>query len=61
MSERTVITTIEVTSILKNVPEDCAIDKKGSADGIKKAIKHFLNVDDVVVTNVQEFVMGDEE
>lgn len=60
MSERTVITTMEVTHILRDFPEENTIDKKASAESMKEAVKRVLDADDVVVTNVQEFVGGAE-
>lgn len=55
MSELTYITTVEITDIHKNVPEGCRRNKEEWAKYVKKQLKHFLNVDDVVVTNIQEF------
>ena len=55
MSERTIITTMEVTHIIKDVPEGKVINKKTSAEREKEAVKCALDADDVVVTNVQEF------
>lgn len=60
MSERTIITTVEITEVIKNLPECLVINKKSFADGRKYAIKDALNADDVVVTNVQEFIGGAE-
>lgn len=61
MSERTIITTIEITDIYKNVPEDKELKKTKYVEDIKQAVKDVIDADDVVVTNVQEFVLGDEE
>jgi translation elongation factor EF-Ts len=61
MSERTVITTIEITDIYKNVPEDKELKTTKYVEDIKQAVKDVIDADDVVVTNVQEFVLGDEE
>lgn len=58
MSERTVITTIEVTHIIKDMPEGKVINKKTSAESVKEAVKSATGADDVVVTNVQEFIGG---
>lgn len=57
MSERTVITTVEITKIYKDIPEECT----AGIEIRKNVIKDALGADDVVVTNVQEFVLGDEE
>lgn len=61
MSERTIITTIEITDIQKNVPEDFELNKEEWKKGTVELLKSALKCDDVVVTNVQEFVLGDEE
>ena len=61
MSEITIITTMEVTRIYKDVPEDFKLDKKEHGYKQKMVVKGVLDADDVVVTNVQEFVLGDEE
>lgn len=52
---------MEVTKIYKDVPEWFKIDKKAFADGQKYIVKDALDADDVVVTNVQEFVLESEE
>ena len=61
MSERTVITTMEVTKIYKDVPEDFKLDKKEHGYKQKMVVKGVLGADDVVVTNVQEFVLEGAE
>jgi len=61
MSERTIITTIEITDVQKNVPECYELDKKEWRKGTIELVKSAIQCDDVVVTNVQEFVLGDEE
>ncbi len=61
MSERTIITTIEITDIYKNVPEDKELKTTKYVEDIKQAVKDVVDADDVVVTNVQEFVLGDAE
>ena len=57
MSERTIITTLEVTKIYKHLPECFDLDKKAWGNGMAEITKYALDADDVVVTNVQEFVM----
>lgn len=60
MSERTIIATVEITDVIQNVPESFAVDKEIYAGTLAEETKKALNVDDVVVTNVQEFEqMGD--
>ena len=61
MSERTIITTIEVTEVLKDVPECFELDKEAVKADVSAKVKKALDADDVVVTNVQEFVMDTEE
>lgn len=61
MSERTIITTIEITDIYKNVPEDKELKTSKYVEDIKQAVKDVVDADDVVVTNVQEFVLGGAE
>ena len=56
MSERTIITTIEVTQILKDVPECFETDKEQIKKDTIVNVKAALGADDVVVTNVQDFV-----
>lgn len=60
MSERTIITTIEVTKIYKDVPECFENDKTRYGNNMKKRVEKALDADNVVVTNVQEFVGGAE-
>lgn len=60
MSEITVITTIEVTKIYKDVSEDFEIDKTRYGEKMKERIKKAEHADDVVITNVQEFVRDAE-
>lgn len=60
MSERTIITTIEITDIYKNVPEDKELKTTKYVEDIKQAVKDVIDADDVVVTNVQEFVRDEE-
>ena len=58
MVERTVITTAEITKIYKSdIPAGVRVDKKALGNEQKEIIKKALKADDVVVTNVQEFVM----
>ena len=57
MSEKTIITTVEITEIIRNMPECFTLDKEAEANHIKQKVKEVLNADDVVVTNVQEFEM----
>ena len=59
MSERTIITTIEITDIYKNVPEDKELKTIKYVEDIKQAVKDVIDADDVVVTNVQEFVLDE--
>lgn len=61
MRELTIITTIEITDIYKNVPEDKELKTTKYVEDIKQAVKDVIDADDVVVTNVQEFVLGDDE
>lgn len=60
MSEITIITTIEITDIYKNVPEDKELKTTKYVEDIKQAVKDVIDADDVVVTNVQEFIGGAE-
>lgn len=55
MSELTVITTVEITDILRNVSEGHRMDKKEWVKVVPELIKSTFNCDDVVVTNIQEF------
>ena len=55
MSERTIIATVKVTDVIQNVPECFAVDEEIYAGALAEEIKKALNVDDVVVTSVQEF------
>jgi hypothetical protein len=59
MSEITIITTMEVTRIYKDIKEDFKVNKKCWANGTKEVVKNALDADDVVVTNVQEFVLDE--
>jgi hypothetical protein len=57
MKETTIITTVEITEVIKDMPECFTVDKKAIAEYTKKKIGEVINADDVVVTNVQEFEM----
>ena len=59
--EVTVITTVEITEVIKDAPECFELDKKAKAEHIKAKIAESVSADDVVVTNVQEFRMGEQE
>jgi len=59
MKETTIITTVEITEVYKNVPECFLLDKDAIKATTEEVIKDGMNVDDVVVTNVQEFRMGE--
>lgn len=60
MKETTIITTVEITEVIKDMPECFTLDKEAEANHIKQKVKEALNADDVVVTNVQEFEMEKE-
>lgn len=53
--ERTVITTIEITTIYKEVPT-ARLSKENIAQLQKHLVKNELDADDVVITRVQEFI-----
>ena len=55
--EVTVITTVEITEVLKDMPDDYTVDKKAIAKYVKRKIGEVISADDIVVTNVQEFEM----
>lgn len=57
--EVTVITTVEITEVYKDVPECFVADKDAIKATKEQIIKDGMNADDVVVTNVQEFRMGE--
>lgn len=57
--EVTVITTVEITEVYKDVPECFELDKDAIKATTASVIKDGMNVDGVVVTNVQEFRMGE--
>lgn len=55
MKETTRIMTVEITAIKKSNME--MISKEEAAEIVKEGIKDTFNADDVVVTNVQDFVL----
>ena len=57
MKETTIITTVEITEVIKNMPEDYTVDKKAIAKYVKCKIGEVISADDIVVANVQEFEM----
>jgi hypothetical protein len=61
MSEITIITTMEVTKIYKDVSECFELDKNSYAEGQKLIVENALDADDVIVTNVQEFELETED
>lgn len=56
MSERTIITTIEITKVYKDVPTYLLMDKEERKQAYERLVKNLLDADDVVVTNMQDFV-----
>lgn len=60
MSERTIITTVEVTKVYKEKPSNLLMDKEERKQTYERLVKNMLDADDVVVTDVQEFVRGNE-
>lgn len=59
--EVTVITTVEITEVYKDVPECFVADKDAIKATTEKVIKDGMNVDDVVVANVQVFELEENE
>ena len=59
MKETTIITTVEITEVIKETPECFTLDKSAMAEYVKGKIAEVISADDVVVANVQEFVMGE--
>lgn len=57
MKETTIITTVEITKIYKNVPDCFSLDKDVVKTVTEAVIKNAMNADDVLVTNVQQFDM----
>ena len=57
MKETTIITTVEITEVLKDMPECFTVDKKAIAEYTKKKIGDVISADNIVVVNVQEFEM----
>ena len=60
MSELTVITTVEITDIHRNVPDSFRMNKEKWSEFLKEALKDLLKSDDVVVTKIQEFPTGEK-
>ena len=56
MAETTRIYTVEVTEIIKGEAQS----KEEGANSLKSCISNIFGADNVVVTNVQDFVMGEE-
>ena len=59
--EVTVITTVEITEVYKDVPECFVADKDAIKATTAEVIKDGMNVDDVVVANVQVFELEENE
>ena len=57
----TVITTVEITQVYKDVPECFVADKEAIKATIADVIKDGMSVDDVVVANVQVFELEENE
>ena len=57
--EVTVITTVEITEVYKDVPKCFELDKDAIKATTEQIIKDGMNADSVVVTNVQEFRIGE--
>jgi len=56
MAETTRIYTVQVTEIIKGEAEP----KEKAAETLKGCISNIFGADDVLVTNVQDFVLGEE-
>lgn len=56
MAETTRIYTVEVTTITKGA----TVSKEEGAVALKECLKESFGADDVVVTKVQDFVMGED-
>ncbi len=59
MKETTIITTVEITEVIKETPECFTLDKSAVAEYVKQKVSEVISADDVVVANVREFVMGE--
>lgn len=59
MKETTIITTVEITEVIKDAPECFAVDKKSISEYVKRKIGEVISADDIVVANVQEFRIGE--
>lgn len=57
--EVTVITTVEITEVIKETPECFTLDKSAMAEYVKGKIAEVISADDIVVANVQEFRIGE--
>lgn len=55
--EATVITTLELTKVYKNVPKCFDLDKDVVKTATEAVVKNAMGADSVVVTNVQQFNM----
>jgi hypothetical protein len=58
--EVTVITTVEITEVYKDVPECFVADKDAIKATTAEVIKDGMNADDVVVANVQVFELEEK-
>ena len=61
MKETTIITTVEITEVYKDVPKCFELDKDAIKATTEQIIKDGMNVDDVVVANVQVFELEENE
>lgn len=60
MKEVEVVTTIQITDIFRDVPDDFCLDKKEWAKAVEKRVGVFFDPDDALVTNVQEIVRDEK-
>lgn len=57
MKELTRIVTVEITSIVNYEKDSEICSKEKAAESVKRELLAYKDIDDVVVTNVQDFIL----
>lgn len=53
----TVVSTVQITQVFKNVPDCFEMDKNEAKKKLQKDLKTIVGADDVQVKEIQQFIM----
>lgn len=55
--EITVVSTVQITQVFKNVPDCFEMDENETKKKLQKDVKTIIGADDVQVKDIQQFIM----